>query len=220
MGDLLRTLAPDEIDRAARFQFAEHRQQYIYCRGLLRVILSRYLHVEPGQIQFRYATTGKPSLADVREAGDLHFNLSHSGGLALFAVTGGREIGVDLEKIRPTIDVQAIARRFFSDREFQALVALPKAEQPRAFFACWTRKEAYIKAIGDGLAFPLDHFSVSVSPNVPAALLEVRGEPGPPSRWSLQDLCPGDAYMGAVAFEGTPCAVQCWSWPRAGLTLA
>jgi 4'-phosphopantetheinyl transferase len=127
---------------------------------------------------------------------------------------------VDLEKIRPTIEAQAIAHRFFSEREFQALVALPEAEQLRAFFACWTRKEAYIKATGDGLALPLDQFSVSVSPNVPAALLEVSGEPYAPRRWSLQDLCPGDGYVGAVAFEGTPCAVRCWSWPSASQALA
>ncbi len=212
---LQQTLSEDERARAARFHFSHDRSRFIVARGVLRAILGRYVNVPPGQIEFRYEYNGKPGLAAACEEDELRFNLSHSHGLALYAVASGREVGIDIEYIHATKADDGIAERFFSPAEVAALRALPAKKRTRAFFTCWTRKEAYIKARGTGLALPLDQFDVTVDPGQPAALLSTRGDPEEASRWSLRDLDPGPGCVAALAVEGGSWQLRCWSWPTA-----
>jgi 4'-phosphopantetheinyl transferase len=191
-------LSADEHERAGRFYFENLRRRFVVARGALRVLLGQFSDSPPGNIDFDYAQHGKPYLAGSR----LRFNLSHAHELALIAVALDREVGVDIEHVRPLEDAEAIARRFFSSAEVEQYLALPEMEQPRAFFNCWTRKEAYIKAIGDGLTFPLDQFEVSLAPGEAAILRAVYPQPEEVQRWKLADLEPGEAYIGAVIAEG------------------
>lgn len=210
---LFRSLSADERSRAERFRAPRDRDRYIAGRGLLRAVLARYLWAHPAELHFRYGLHGKPALA--REAGRsaLRFNVSHSEGLALLAVTRGREVGVDVERLRPDIE-DGIARRFFSPGEVARLGALPAGQRQAAFFACWTRKEAFVKARGEGLGLGLDTFDVTLAPEEPAALLRLDGDAGAPGRWSLQHLDPGPGYVGALAVEGRGLRASCWQWPQ------
>lgn len=207
-----RILAPDERSRAEKFYFERDRIHYTAGRSLLRMILGRYLQAEPGQIQFHYNAYGKPALAPAHGPGPLRFNLSHSGGLALYAFANSREIGVDVEHIRTDLDHAQIAAHTFSALENALLSSLPADVQPVAFFNCWTRKEAYIKAHGLGLSLPLDQFAVSLAPGEPARLLHTAGAPQEAERWSLQALAPGPGYAGALAAEGLAWHLKCWQW--------
>jgi 4'-phosphopantetheinyl transferase len=186
--------------------------RFIASRGLLRVILGRYLKTDPKRLRFCYTLHGKPELAE--EAGDetVQFNLSRSQGLALYAFTRCRRIGVDLELISHHHGDERIPERFFSPREVCALRQLPADTQLEAFFNCWTRKEAYIKARGDGLSMPLDQFDVSLAPGEPAALLNTNGDPEETCRWSLQGLTPAPGYVGALAVEGHDWHLSSWQW--------
>ena len=209
---LLKTLAPDERSRAERFYFQKDRDHFIVARGILRAILSRYLETEPDQVRFYYASYGKPELTKEFDSHGLRFNVSHSQGLALFAITRNREVGVDLEEIRPGISSEEIAERFFSPQEVSVLRALPNDLQDEAFFNCWTRKEAYIKAKGEGLSMPLDTFDVSLVPGESAALLSTKAEPQEASRWSLRELFPAPGFAAAIAVEGKDWQLKCWEW--------
>jgi 4'-phosphopantetheinyl transferase len=209
---LQRTLSADERHRAARFHFPRDRRRFIVARGVLRDILGRYLGVPPSALGFRYNAYGKPALAGVADEEGLRFNVSHSDETALFAVTCGREVGVDIEHLRTAIACEDIAERFFSARERASLRALPAEVKHRAFFNCWTRKEAYIKAHGEGLSLPLDQFDVSLAPGEPVALLATRSDPREALRWSLQALTPGPGYVAAVAVEGQDWRLTCWQW--------
>ena len=206
-------LTADELNRAARFCFQKDRQHFIVARGLLRSILGRYLDMEPNRLRFCYGDHGKPVLVPTSGQLTLRFNLSHSGGVALYAVTYGREIGIDLERVCVDFQYEQIAARFFSLRENTVLRALPTKMRPEAFLNCWTRKEAYIKAKGEGLSLPLDQFDVSLAPGELAALLNTRGEPQEASRWSLQELNPGPGFVAALAVEGHGWRLACWQWP-------
>lgn len=206
------SLSSDERERAARFYFPRDRNHFTVCRGILRAILGRYLSVPPGKLRFRYNGHGKPLLAGKFGGDRICFNLSHSQGLALFAVTFGLSVGVDLERIRFEMEVEHVAERFFSTREVSTLRALPGHLRREAFFTCWTRKEAYVKALGKGLSVPLDRFDVSLIPGESAALLEMRGNPREASRWWLQELSPGQDYVGALAGEGHLARLECWEW--------
>ena len=210
---LLLNLATDEQTRAERFHFARDRARFIVARGVLRAILGRYLNREPACLPFCYGSHGKPALAGQSDRGAIRFNASHSHGVALFAVTRGREVGIDIERIRFDLAVAEIANRFFSRREIAMLRALPAASQHQAFFRCWTRKEAYIKARGEGLSMPLDQFEVSLAPGAPAAMLGTQGDPSEASRWSLQELTPAPGYAAALAVEGHGWHLNCWQWP-------
>lgn len=209
---LERLLDADERARAARFRAVEPRARYIASRGLLRALLARYLGTEPHRLAFHCGRHGKPALAAESGASALRFNVSHSDGLALYAVTCGCEIGVDLERVRAEVAVMSIATRFFSQREVAALRALPPPLQTGAFFRGWTRKEAYIKARGSGLAMALDSFDVALAPDQPAALLATRDDPGEVDRWSLHDLTPAPDYAAALAVEGACRRVRCLRW--------
>ena len=170
----LHTLAADEQKRAERFYFQRDRERFITAHGVLRAILGLYLNRAPKYLSFRYSSHGKPALAWESGGDAIRFNMSHSHGVALYAVTRDREVGIDVEFIRRDLAVEQIAERFFSRRETATLRALPTALREHAFFLCWTRKEAYIKARGEGLSLPLDQFDVSLIPGEPAALLSTR----------------------------------------------
>lgn len=209
---LLSTLAPEERERAARFHFERDRRRYIAGRGLLRDILSRYLNLPPDSLRFSYTPYGKPYLAEGCRDGRLRFNVSHSGELALYAVSRGRELGVDVELMRADIEYAEIASRFFSGREVASLLALPAHLRQEAFFLCWTRKEAYVKGVGEGLSLPLHSFDVSLTPGEPASLLAVRGDAREAARWTLRGLEPGAGYCAALVAEGEGWRLKCWQW--------
>jgi 4'-phosphopantetheinyl transferase len=200
-------LTPDEQARAARLLFEGDRRRIIAARGTLRMILGRYLDAPPDSLRFCYTSHGKPALAGEMES--LCFNISHSADLALIAVARERAVGVDIERIRPDVADEQLARRFFSPPEVAALLALPREDRQQGFFSCWTRKEAYIKARGEGLSIPLDQFQVSLAPGEPPALLGVQGDD--PARWSLYDLRPGPGYVAALAVEGHHLRIKGWS---------
>jgi 4'-phosphopantetheinyl transferase len=183
-------LSPAELDRANRFHFAKDRQAYIAAHGALRTILATYLGRSPAEIEFTSGSNGKPAVAGIQ------FNLSHSADLGVVAVTPEREVGVDVELIDPSRANMDVARRFFSPRETSVLEALPTAQQTRAFFNCWTRKEAYLKAIGLGLSMPLESFDVTLAPGEPARLLR-----GADANWSLHSFSPAPSYVGALAVD-------------------
>lgn len=213
------TLSEDERERAARFHFERDRVRFVIARAALRDILGRYLDLPPGNLHFAYGPYGKPLLSPEfvpdSAGGGVDFNISHSHTLALVAVARGRALGVDIERVRADAAERQIAERFFSAQEVAALCALPDAQQPRAFFDCWTRKEAYIKARGEGLSFPLEEFDVSLQPDAPAALLCVRGDAGEAGRWSLRALDVEPGYAAALAVEGRGWLLRSWRWePR------
>ena len=214
--DLRRTLDAAEIVRAERFHFHKDRDHFIVARGLLRTILGRYLKADPCTLGFRYGTQGKPYLIRPQHQSDeddaLQFNLSHSAGVVLLAVTSNRELGIDLERIRPEFASESIAEQYFSPPEIATLRSLPVTVQPAAFFNCWTRKEAYLKARADGLSFPLDQFDVSLIPGEPPVLFRVRSEPCEIERWSLHQLNPGSEYAATLVIEGHSCRLETLRW--------
>ena len=199
----LLTLSTDERARADRFYFRKDRESFIVARGVLRSILGSYLNRAPESLRFHYSPHGKPAL-EFDSAGDLiRFNLSHSHRMALYAIARDRELGIDIEFVREGPHADQIAEQFFSPNEVRTLRALPRAHQRYAFFLCWTRKEAYIKARGEGLSLPLNQFDVSLIPGEPAKLMNTRTDPLEAERWLLQDLTLDQAgYAAAVAIEG------------------
>jgi len=199
---LVGCLASDELARAARFCFERDRRRFVVSRATLREILGRYLDIDPARVMFSYSPQGKPMLAAGCGDGTLRFNLSHSGEYALVAVARCGEIGVDIECVRRLLDVEAIADRCFSPRERAMLHALPADDQLEGFFNCWTRKEAFLKALGDGLARPLDSFEVSLTPGQPAKLLQVDGDSREASRWTLWGFSVMPGTVAAIAIEG------------------
>jgi 4'-phosphopantetheinyl transferase len=198
-------LSPDESERAARFVFPRHRDRFIVGRAGLRGLLADYLRTKPAEIPLSATEYGKPHLSSRAGALNIRFNVSNAGGLALVGVTLGREIGVDLELVRPERADRRVAQRFFSSRELKDLGALRGEEWVRGFFRCWTRKEAYIKARGEGLSLSLDRFDVSVTARAAAEILAVRPDRGERSRWSMADVSPpGDpAWVAAIVVEGS-----------------
>src|SRR6266545_3985944 len=205
-------LTDDELDRANRFSFEIDRQRFIAARGTLRSILSRYIAVLPGDLRFYYNQFGKPFLAPEFSSHLLDFNLSHSGCMALYAFTRNIEIGVDVEYVRSDFAYEEIAKRFFSVNEVAILRTVPTKKKLEAFYNCWTRKEAYIKAHGKGLSLPLASFDVSFAPWEPPMSLITKDEPQERSLWTLLDLKPGLGYMGALAVKGIGCRFKYWEW--------
>jgi 4'-phosphopantetheinyl transferase len=206
-------LAADEHERAGRFHFARDQQQYVLARGTLRLLLARYLRRPASALRFGYTQFGKPYLlrADGSPDPDISFNLSHSHQLALLAFARGPRLGVDVEHIKPELAGEQIAERFFSPREAAVLRKLPAPDQPLAFFRCWTRKEAFVKARGEGLSMPLDRFDVALAPGEPAALLRTLDDPAEVTRWSLYGLEPSQpGYAAALAIEAHYPTVSAW----------
>jgi 4'-phosphopantetheinyl transferase len=205
LATLIELLDTDELSRANRFYFERDRKHFVVARGFLRVLLGRYLDSDPKELKFTYGPYGKPSLPG---DGLLRFNMSHSQGVALYAFTEGRDIGVDVEYVRADFTSDDIARRYFSPFEVESLCGLPTEERVASFFRCWTRKEAYIKATGRGLSQPLDGFDVTLAPGESAALL--RTDAGPHEHWSMANVEVGPDYAGAVAVEGPLTVIRFW----------
>jgi 4'-phosphopantetheinyl transferase len=205
-------LSADEQERAARYRYYELRREYTAGRGALRVLLGNYLGIAPSEVVFTYEKRGRPRIAKSLTADRLSFNLSNARDLALIAFTRGREIGVDLESDRRTIEMKDVAAHFFAPAECAALFALPENEQRQAFFNCWTRKEAYLKARGLGLSRPLDRFQVTLVPGEPARLLNDETDPGAEERWSLAALAGLAGYTAALAVEGPAYRLSCFDF--------
>ena len=208
------SLSAEEEERAGRFHFQRDRRRFTISRGVLRAVIGRYLEKSPESIRFSYGEQGKPELAPAMGATPMQFNVAHSRELALIAVTAGAAVGVDIERIRQLDDAGAIAERYFSARESAIFRRLPEDEQEAAFFNCWTRKEAFIKAIGEGLSFPLADFDVAFMPGEPARLLSIENDAAEARQWSLQALIPWPGYTGAVAARSRRCRLQQWYWPE------
>lgn len=195
-------LSSDEQSRATRFRFSRDRQYFTATRALLRTILAGYLGSDPTKLIFRYSENEKPALDPGHSGKQVEFNVSHSGTMALLAFARGRALGVDVEKIREDFDHEAIARRFFSDKEQRQLAALPAAARYEGFFRCWTRKESFIKAVGTGLSLPLHQFDVSLIPEDKNALLATRPDAAEAALWSLQEVPVGLGYVAALCVKG------------------
>lgn len=204
-------LSDDERARASRFRTASHQNRYVAARATLRRVLSRYLDVHPRTICFTYNRFGKPFLAEPPHSG-LQFSVAHSGDRALYAVACCR-VGVDIEQMRSDFDLAAIAAQQFSPLEQSTLRGLPAPLQTAAFYACWTRKEAYIKACGLGLYLPLQEFDVTCAPTDPPRLLTTPPGESSPAQWSLWNIALDKDYAGAVAVECRACRPRYWPAP-------
>lgn len=204
------SLSRDERARAARFHFLADRNHFVVARAALRDLLSRYTGRPADEIQFEYARFGKPSLSTKCERKPVRFNISHSGGLALLAFSLRRELGIDVERVRPDFGGDDVAERYFAPEEVAELRALPTALRDKGFFHCWTRKEAYLKARGDGLQIPLKSFSVSVTPGAPERLNATDSR-----HWRLQSLQPNETHVGALVGEGHDWRLTLFVWKPA-----
>lgn len=196
-----RLLSDAERHRAAHFVFGRDARRFIVARARLRELLAARLGVKAASIEFEHGTHGKPALSRRFADSDLHFNVSHCDDVAAYAFSRGHGIGIDLEAVRVMSDADNIAAHYFSPRENTTYRALNPPERPLAFFNCWTRKEAFVKALGDGLAIPLDHFDVTLAPGEPAKLLRVENMPGDRSGWRLDSFCPAAGYVAAIASQ-------------------
>ena len=205
---LTQPLSDDERERAIRFHTEANKNLFIAARGILRTILSSYISVQPEHLIFENAPKGKPRLKN--HAG-LHFNLGHSGGRAIYAVAGN-DVGVDIELIKDLPDWKTICRRFFSQREAGELIALEPSQQIAGFFACWTRKEAYLKATGEGIAAGLDKFYAGTNPAKTSGPIE---EDGRPQQWYFKDLEVGDEYATAVVSRSEHSLVRRFDFQQA-----
>lgn len=188
-----RALSPDERARAARFRFERDRRRYVAGRALLRCLLARYTGADPAELRLSYGTHGKPRLD-----GPLRFNVAHADAVWLCAVTESGEVGADVEPIAPFEEMDDVAAEMFSAAECGVYRALPADSRVDAFAACWTRKEAFVKAVGDGLSYPLARFDVTLAPHQPPALLRIDGSPAAAARWRMAAASPAPGYAAAV----------------------
>lgn len=205
-------LSAAERERAARFHFDVHRRRFVVSHGALRLILAAELGVAPKGLEFSEGERGKPEL---RAHPELQFNLSHSASCALIALTRTAPVGVDVEERRKIERAEMIARRYFSPAEVMAFDALPREQHLAAFYRCWTRKEAYLKATGEGLALPLHGFDVTLGPDEPALFLRVAERHDPDTGWSLFDLRVTGNFAGALALQNRSVSVRAWPWSSA-----
>jgi 4'-phosphopantetheinyl transferase len=206
-------LDAEERARAARYRMARDRLHFTLARGILRALLAAYCQVPPAVIAIACSAAGKPALAG--PAGEqLRFNLSHSHGLAAYAFTRGRRVGIDVEYVREMIEAEGIVERYFAPDEIAAYQALPAEARLRGFFNGWVRKEAFVKALGEGLGFPLTEFAVSLAPGEPARLLHIPAEQGAAGDWTLCELAIDSAYGCALAVEGRKLRINCRQWPQ------
>jgi 4'-phosphopantetheinyl transferase len=207
----LDVLSADETNRASRFHFPTDRQNFIAARALLRTILASFLAVKPKDLIFRYSKKEKPSLDLPYAESGVMFNLSHSGGVALYAFAVDRELGVDIEHVRRDFDVEAIARRFFSAHEQEQFAGVAETEKIEACYRCWTRKEAYIKATGDGLSLLLSQFDVSIEAGKKDALISTRPDDSHSNLWKLSDIAIGPEYLAAICVRGRDWKLKPWT---------
>lgn len=205
-------LSPDEKERAGRFHFEKDRRVFIMGRGVLRTLLGRYAGVEPGSIRFIYDGHGKPALPAAGNAESPAFSVSHSGAEILLAFGRGFPVGIDVERIRDGLDVEDLARRYFSPVEAAQYLSLPEEERIEAFFSCWARKEAFLKARGEGLSFGLDRFEVTLRPGEPARLVKIVGDEAEAKEWSLHDIPVGPGFKAALAARTRQPRISCYLW--------
>jgi 4'-phosphopantetheinyl transferase len=213
LSQLEKHLSSDEINRAKQFKFEKDRNRFIAGRGLLRTMLGSYLNVKPARLDFTYSSRGKPALKATPGQRTLHFNIAHSKNIILFAVTHACAVGIDVEWIHPMSDIEDIAARFFSKREAAELMALPRDQRTNAFFNLWTRKEAYLKATGDGLSDMLKELEIAFLPEETARVRAISGNEEVAKRWTLLDLNPAPGFAAALAAEAKDLRVSCWQWP-------
>ena len=190
-------LSPDELQKAYRYKFEKDRDHYIAGRAFLRRILGRYLNQSPDKISFSYSEKGKPYIID----SPVKFNLAHSGGKAVFAFAENAEVGIDIEYMRELPDALQIAKRFFSDEEVNEFMKVSDDEIKPAFFNCWTRKEAFIKAVGDGLSFPLKDFTVTILPGVNPEIKWIKAKDDEVKEWSLVNIETDQNYVSSLAVK-------------------
>jgi 4'-phosphopantetheinyl transferase len=202
-------ISPDERARADRFAVPVHRCRFVAAHGLLRCLLGAYLDAPPARLAIQTGPEGKPSLG---RGEDLRFNLSHSGDLGLVAVAWGREVGIDVEAVRPLDDLEGLVSRCLSDSERAAYAELPEPARLSAFYQAWVRKEAFLKALGTGLSRPLDSFDVTLRPGDPPRVVRVGGEPSLAGRYTLHALSPAPGFAGALAVEGTEAGLRLRGW--------
>ena len=206
------TLSKPEKERAEKFRFDKHRNRFIAGRGLMRAAIGRYLQIQPDKLDFACSERGKPELSPAFAGAGLHFNLAHSEDLALLAVTRIGAVGVDVERVRRIKDADELVARFFSRRESALFRKLADAEKPAAFFNLWTRKEALLKATGEGIGASLSAVEVSFLPGEPARLLAIAGDVRSAAGWSVPELAPAKGYIGAVAIQAAGIRLPCWKW--------
>ena len=214
VSELREFLSEDEVTAARRFRFECDQQRYVVVRGILRRLLASCLSEEPARLQFRYGAYGKPELAPEWISSGLQFNVSHSGDMAIFAVTRDRAVGIDLEHVRPRSSLEQLAERLFSPRDLLAWHALPSNDRLVAFYRSWTWKESYLKATGRGLSGELDGFTIQLVPNGGLQLPDEWCDQRESRHWSFAPLNPAPGYIGMVAAEGADWVVQesefCW----------
>ena len=216
LGRLSRTLSETEHQRAGQFRFEKDRNAYVQCRGMLRNLLGSYLELSPETLCFSANGRGKPYLSEASNPLDVRFNLSHSDGMALFALTRSSEVGVDIERLQRFSDWTSVSEMAFSPREKAELTALSRENRVVGFFNGWTRKEAVAKATGEGLSLGLKHIEVSLTPGAPCRILGLRGVTGGISDWSLRHLDPAPDFVGAVAIERPNAQFRFGTWRSGG----
>jgi 4'-phosphopantetheinyl transferase len=205
-------LSEDELSRAASFHFENDRERFILCRGILRIILGRYLDINPKHLKFRSGPYGKPYLVNESAGAHIQFNLTHSHNLALYAFTSNCMIGIDVEYILQIMDIEHIVDNSFSDYEISIFKTLKPNQKEIAFFNCWTRKEAYVKAIGEGLNLPLHTFDVSLAPNEPSRILSISGSTNEALLWSIETFIPAVDHVATVAIKESNYHICYYEW--------
>jgi 4'-phosphopantetheinyl transferase len=200
-------LSADESDRAARFHFEHDRRRFTVSRAVLRIVLASYQGGEGRLLRFAYGPRGKPALDCVRQGSSIEFNLAHSQDVVLIAVAAGRPLGVDVEHIRPIADLEGVAAHVCSNTELRQLLEVPQAQRSEPFLRCWTRKEAYVKATGDGLSLPLPRVHVGCAPGGPLGVPGAQVDAPASERWLLYDLTPAPGCVGALAIQQRACQI-------------
>lgn len=198
-----------ERDRAMKFRFLKDRLCFIIARGVLRNLLATYIYVSPEDITFSYGYNGKPY---IDHKSDIQFNVSHSGDTIILGFVQKYDIGIDVEHTKRPVEVEKVARCFFSNEEISSLLSLDPTYHTQAFYNCWTRKEAFIKALGSGLAFPLDQFVVSLDSTKEATLIDTKWDAKEKEKWVLQSMEPQQDYIGAISIKGTIDIIQTWAY--------
>lgn len=206
-------LSLQELNRAERFRSDRDRRRYVIAHGILRRVLASYRQADPKALRFTIGKNGKPALSDESGATALRFNLSHTEDVALIALTLGREIGVDVERVRPISELDSIVESYFTSRERDTLRTMESTARPAAFYRCWTRKESYVKATGGDLSVALSGFDTMLSSG--PADLPALDAPQESAGWNLYELLPADGYVGAVAINGPVARLLSWRWTEA-----
>lgn len=216
--DIAASLSAQELQRASTLGSAQIKHRFMTSRALLRNILSRYLHLSAERISIAYSPSGKPRLDSQHRESDIMFSIAHSGDLTLIAITTNSEIGIDIERIRTMEMSGIIASQFFSKDERLELQNSPPRERLEGFFNCWTRKEAYLKAIGGNKIIEPNSIDVSIAAEAPARILKIAGDGFEASQWSIRSLLPAPGYVAAVAVRCKGAKLSCLQWPETPAT--